>query len=81
MNEHAAKLAWAGLLTGVCVYEYYAPEGQLLSEAVDRGLEHPVGKVLIPLAIGVTALHLLNILRPEVDPIHQISVVASRARL
>jgi len=73
MNEHAAKLAWTTIGVGICVYEYYAPEGQLLSEAVDRGLEHPVGRILIPLAVGATALHLCNALPNRIDPIHQLA--------
>jgi len=73
MKEHTGTLAWGALVAGICVYEYYAPEGQLLSEAVDRGLEHPVGRILIPLAVGATALHLCNALPNRIDPIHQLA--------
>ena len=73
MREKSGALAWAGLIAGICIYEYYAPESQLLSEAVDRGLEHPVGKILIPIAVGSVALHLLNVLPPKIDPIHQLA--------
>lgn len=56
-------LAIAGLVTA---YELAAPQGELLSEGVDRALNsHPL---LTKAAIGVTALHLVNMIPERLDP-------------
>lgn len=85
MNEsrdnHYAGIAWGVLIGSVVAYEVLCHNEEMLSCAVDRGLEHPIGRILIPAAVGATALHLLNLLPERIDVIHQISVVASRARL
>lgn len=58
--------AWLLMVTAIAAYEVWAPDGELLSEAVDRGLEkHPL---LIHAAIAVTALHLLNRVPEWCDP-------------
>lgn len=63
--------AWLVLGAFVAAYDMLAPEGETLSEGVDRALErHPL---LTTAAIGATALHLLNVLRPERDPIHLLA--------
>lgn len=67
--ELKASRAWLGIAAGVLAYELLCPDGELLSEGADRGIEkHPL---LVPLAIGVTALHLANVLPPRVDPLHR----------
>lgn len=68
-----SNLAWVALAAGVATYDYYAPPGETLSEAVDRALERPVGRVLALGAIAITAAHLINVLPPEIDPIHQLA--------
>lgn len=78
--EKAAGIAWGCLVAGVAAYDYYAPEGQTLSEGVDRALEkHPIATAA---AIGMTAMHLLNIYEhlhiEHLDPIHQIANLARR---
>lgn len=66
-----SSLAWAGLIAGVCIYDYLAPPHETLSERVDSALEnHPIVTVF---AVGATALHLLNVLPPELDPIHRVA--------
>lgn len=70
-HEITAGRAWAGIGAAVLAYELLAPEGQLLSEGVDRALErHPI---LVRAAIGATALHLLNLLPEKIDPFHQLT--------
>lgn len=67
--ELSARRAWTALGIGVLAYELACPEGELLSEGVDKALDkHPV---LTTLLIGVTALHLLNKIPEKVDPYHQ----------
>ncbi|WP_218001213.1 DUF7427 family protein [Nocardia thailandica] len=57
---------WLTLAGVVTALEIIAPEGELLSEGVDRGLErHPL---LVRAAILITAAHLLNLLPERVDP-------------
>lgn len=68
-NPLTARRGWLGLAAGILAYEVTCPDGELLSEGVDRALEkHPVATML---AIGVTALHLANLLPEQIDPFHQ----------
>lgn len=69
--ELTAKRAWAIIGLGVLAYEMAAPPGELLSEGVDTKLsQHPI---LTRAAIGVTALHLMNLLPEKIDPFHQFN--------
>lgn len=77
--RHRSKVkAWhLWLIVGAVVVaaELVAPEGELLSEGVDRALErHPW---LVRLAIEVTARHLLNELPPHLDPFTHIPRLSS----
>jgi hypothetical protein len=66
--------AWMALGVGVAAYDYLAPQGETMSEWVDSALErHPITTTL---AVGAVALHLLNVLPPQIDLIHQIARVA-----
>ena len=61
-----ARHGWAALAVYVTVYELIAPEGELLSEMIDRTLiTHPW---VTRTAVAVTALHLLNLLDERIDP-------------
>lgn len=62
----SARRGWVAIAIYVAIHDFAAPDGEMLSEGVDRGLEkHPS---LIYAAIGVTAAHLLNLLPDRVDP-------------
>lgn len=74
--ELTAKRGWLAVGALVGAYELAAPEGQLLSEGVDRALEkHPL---LVTAAVGSVALHLLNAIPEQIDPISRINDVARR---
>lgn len=73
-----AKAAWIGLGVGVSVYEMLCPDGQTLSEEVDRVLENPRVKYLALGAIAVTAAHLANVLPEQIDPFEQVLSKARR---
>lgn len=76
-NLLSAKNGWLAIGAGVLAYEILCPEGELLSEGVDRGLEkHPT---LTRLAIGATALHLLNMLPEQYDPFHRVSTILKKS--
>jgi len=60
-------VGWIGLGVYVATFDALAPE--TLSHAVDRALEHPIGKVAVPLAIGTVAGHLMNVFPESIDPI------------
>ena len=68
-----STVAWATLATGVALYDLYAPEGETMSEAVDRALERPYLRYMAIGTVAVTAAHLLNVLPPQIDPIHQLA--------
>lgn len=67
-----AALAWGALIGGVAAYDLFCPKGETLSEGADRGLESKY-KHLVRLGIGVTALHLVNVLPDALDPLHQLT--------
>jgi hypothetical protein len=75
-NPLTARRAWAGLAAGVIAYEIACPKGELMSEGVDRALE--THKVLTTLAIGATALHLLNMIPEQYDPFHRLSRIIGK---
>lgn len=71
-----ARRGWGIVLGTALAYELSAPHDELLSHGVDRALEsHPIATRI---AIGVTALHLLNLLDDRVDPYVQIPRLAKR---
>lgn len=67
--EFTAGRAWTAIGLGVVAYELAAPKGQLLSEGVDRALD--AHRALTLGAIGITALHLANLLPGRLDPFKQ----------
>jgi hypothetical protein len=60
--------AWLGLGAYVVATEVCAPDGELLSQAVDRWLEKRPGRTVSAVTIVATALHLLNLLPERYDP-------------
>lgn len=72
-NKHS-KLAWGTLVAGVAAYDVFCPQGETLSEGIDRGLESKY-KYLIAAGIGMTALHLVNLLPNELDPLHNLTKI------
>ncbi len=65
-----SKLAIAGLIGVVALYDIKCPKGETISEGVDRLLERH--KLLTIGTIAVTALHLGNALPDRYDPIHNM---------
>ena len=66
-----STVAWTGLAAAVALYELACPDGETLSEWIDPHMEHPIRRACITGAIGVTALHLTNLLPNQVDPFEQ----------
>lgn len=67
---------WLGIGAIVLAHDVFCPEGQTLSEGVDRAIEkHPV---LTLGAIAVTGAHLANILPEAIDPFHQAVKLVKR---
>lgn len=66
IRPNPSKVAWATIGGFALAFDIFAPEGQTLSEGVDKALESH--KVLTTLAVGATALHLLNKLPAKIDP-------------
>jgi hypothetical protein len=60
---------WMLIASTVVWHEFACPDEELLSKAVDRGLERgPVSRVLIYGFTAVTVGHLLNWLPTKYDP-------------
>lgn len=68
-----SHVAWGVLGAGVLAYEVTCPQGETLSEGLDDLLEKSTTKAAIMAAVGVTALHLVNILPQKIDPYHQLT--------
>lgn len=75
MKTLSAKRMWAAIAVAVVYHEAFCRPGELLSEGVDRGrVAHPIA---VPLLIATTALHLLRLLNPKVDPYKWLDHIAS----
>lgn len=68
-----STLAWCGLVAGVAAYDILCPQGETMSEGVDRALEHPTKKIAALGAIAITAAHLANLIPQQVDPFHHLT--------
>lgn len=60
------------LITGavIAALEIACPDGETMSEGVDRALEHPTLRYAVMAGIGITAAHLLNVIPEKYDPFH-----------
>jgi hypothetical protein len=67
--------AWIGLGIYLAIVEMFAPPGETLSEAMDDWLQNNPGKALSYAGVGVTALHLVNFIPQQFDPIHRMFVL------
>lgn len=74
--EITAKRTWALIGAVVLAHEIISPPGELLSEGADRALSrHPI---LTRAAIGLTALHLANVLPEPIDPFSRLTKFLKR---
>jgi hypothetical protein len=84
MHHHAADTAWIVLAVGVVAYELGAPQGELMSEGVDRYLTRRPGRRrdlrpwVTRAVITTTAAHLLNLLPQRVDPFYRVAALFGR---
>jgi len=70
--EMTAKRGWIAVGIVVGAHELLCEAGETLSEGADKALEsHPVATSL---AIGYTALHLLNKIPPKLDVFNMLAV-------
>lgn len=69
----APDAAWAAIVGGVVAYDTLCRPGETLSERMDTYLEHKTGRYITYTAVGMTALHLCNLIKPKYDPIHQLT--------
>lgn len=69
MEKLTAAKGWLAIGALVLAHEYFAPEGELLSEGVDRAIEKH--RFLAIGAVVITAAHLINVLPESIDPYHQ----------
>ena len=68
--------AWVATIGGILLYEALAPEGQLMSESVDRALiRHPI---VVRIALAAVCLHLANLLPTSIDPLHHLGKLRVR---
>lgn len=68
------------LIVGAVVgaVEYFAPPNDMLSHGVDSALEHPIGKIVVPVVTLITVGHLLNYLNEAYDPYSRAFAVWKR---
>ena len=63
-------MAWACVAGGVFSYNSLCPQGETLSEGVDRGVLH--SPIVSRLAVAVIAAHVGNVLPARFDPISML---------
>lgn len=71
-----AALGWFAVGAVVVAYELVAPDGQLLSEGIDRALIR--WPVATRVGVALVACHLLNLIPTRVDPLHRLAGVKVR---
>lgn len=71
-----ADKAWITLAVGVLVWEIFAPDGELLSEAVDRYRRRR--PLLTRLVIVYLSAHLSRIVPRRLDPLHRLARLGGR---
>lgn len=77
-NDITALHGWIAIGSAILGWEIFSPPGQLLTDGAHRALIlHPI---LTRWAIITTALHLLGILPPALDPYHQVGKIFSGCR-
>lgn len=69
-ESRAGNWGWAGLVAGVIAWDVLAPE--TLSNAVDRYMEKPLGRLACLGVVALTGAHLLNIMPEEYDVVNKI---------
>lgn len=79
-NEGVIK--WGLLASSVIALECFGTES--LTHYAHKAMEHKVGRWLVPAAIGITAMHLMdkehNILPESIDAFHIIAKGLDRVR-
>jgi len=74
-SNKEALLKWGALALGVIALECIGTES--LTYYAHKGMEHPIGRWIIPAAIGITAMHLMDrdhdILPESIDAYHVIA--------
>lgn len=63
-----STIASAALIAGVALWDFNCGDGETITERVWDLQESKFGRALAIAAIGTTALHLLHVLPPSVDP-------------
>lgn len=69
LDEGAVK--WAVLGATIVALEFIGSES--LTHACQRALETPVGKVAVPILMGVTVAHLMDWIPHQYDPYYWIA--------
>ena len=64
------NLALAGVIGAIALYEYYCPQEETISEALDPILSSKYGWA-IEAGLWITTAHITNRLAREVDPFEQ----------
>lgn len=76
--SHVGTMGWAMIGAFVIAWDIMAPE--TLSGAVDRALDHPIGRIAAIGGVAVTGAHLLNLLPDQYDPFVKTFSVLDKAR-
>ena len=73
-----SEAAWGAVTAGVIAYEMFAPEDELMTHQAHRWLSHEsrVVRAGTRFVLGATALHLLALTPPPLDPFTYIGKAA-----
>jgi hypothetical protein len=67
---HAGTIGWLGIAAYVVWFD--TTQSESLSHAYSRGLENSRSRPFVLAGLGVTALHLLRLIPPAVDPFYLV---------
>lgn len=68
-----SKLAIGAIIGGVAAYEALCPQGELISEQVDRIMSSKLGRVATHALVWSVAGHLTGVIPERYDWLHQLA--------
>ena len=72
-----SKVAIASIIGGVAIYEALCPDGELISEQVDRIMSSKMGKIAVHTLVWTVAGHLTGVIPEKYDWLHRLASMKS----
>lgn len=69
LHNNPGMVAWGAMVTSIVAYDYHAikTNQQTMTQAFHLGVEHPIWRFMFIGSLGLTTLHLANVLPRNKD--------------